>query len=353
MQITIRCALAALALVLAPAAAAYRDVLQVPAEASALASRTLLLSVARAGERLVAVGQRGHVLVSDDHGATWRQSKVPVSSDLTAVCFADDRNGWAVGHDGVILHSDDGGASWKLQLDGFAAANAIFADARRAAGEEPDPERARKLMEEARLYEAQGADKPFLDVWFADAREGFAVGAYDLLFHTVDGGAHWESWFERADNPKRYNLHAIRRAGGELYVAGEAGLVLRLDRAADRFRAVATPYTGSYFGIVDAGDRVLFYGLRGNVYAMGDDAKTWKRVDAGLAGSVFAAARLRDGRIVLADAGGNAAASADGGRTFAPLALEPRAPVAGLAEAGDGLLLVVGPRGATAARVAR
>src|SRR5262245_50694342 len=108
----------------APSAAAA-DVLERPAQSSPLASKRLLQSVARAGDRLVAVGPRGHILVSSDSGQSWTQSTVPVSSDLTAVYFANDKAGWAVGHDGVVLATTDGGDTWVKQLDGRAA-NALL-----------------------------------------------------------------------------------------------------------------------------------------------------------------------------------------------------------------------------------
>lgn len=75
----------------------YVDVLDLPAKASALAQRSPLLDLARAGSRLVAVGQRGHILYSDDEGGRWQQARVPVSSDLNAVTFPTPEQGWAVG----------------------------------------------------------------------------------------------------------------------------------------------------------------------------------------------------------------------------------------------------------------
>src|SRR2546425_141526 len=101
-------AMTGLALLPSASAAGFQDPLDVPAQASPLASKSLLQGVARAGPRLVAVGQRGHILYSTDSGATWQQAKVPVSSDLTSVFFVNDLKGWAVGHDGVILNSADG-----------------------------------------------------------------------------------------------------------------------------------------------------------------------------------------------------------------------------------------------------
>ena len=53
------------------------------AQPSPLATASLLVDVARAGERLVAVGERGHVVLSDDGGETWRQSgSVPVQTTV-------------------------------------------------------------------------------------------------------------------------------------------------------------------------------------------------------------------------------------------------------------------------------
>jgi len=325
-------------------AAAFVDVLDTPAQMSPLAQRGLLQGVARAGERLVAVGQRGHILVSGDGGTTWKQSPVPVSSDLTAVYFVDARRGWAVGHDGVVLRSDDGGDSWQLQLDGRKANELLLAAMTRKVEAEPSDD-AKKQLAEAKRYAEQGADKPFLDVWFADANEGYVVGAYNLIFRTSDGGKSWNSWFDRTDNTKYFNLYAIRPVAGQLYIAGESGLVLKLDTDAQRFKALPTPYTGSYFGVVGTKTSVLVFGLRGTVYRSDDAGKTWVKVDAGLPASVVAAERLSSDTVLLADIGGHVVGSEDGGRTFKPLALKQPMPITGLAEAGAQRLALVGPRG--------
>jgi photosystem II stability/assembly factor-like uncharacterized protein len=250
----------------------------------------------------------------------------------------------------VILHSSDGGATWAVQLTGRQANDLLLASLERRVAAEPSSEEAKKLLDEAKRYKEQGADKPFLDIWFADANNGYAVGAYNLIFHTTDGGTTWESWFDRVDNPRYFNLYAIRRVGGELFIAGEGGLVLKLDAAARRFRAVKLPYEGSLFGLADGGTRAVVFGLRGNVYGTDDGGTTWEKIDAGLPASVVAATRLRDGGLLIADAGGRIAASSDGGHTFAPLALEKSAPLFGLADAGDGRLALVGPRGALVTR---
>ncbi len=334
------------------AGAGFVDVLDTPAQASPLAGRSLMQAVARAGDRLVAVGQRGHVVVSTDGGKTWKQSAVPVSSDLTAVYFVDGKEGWTVGHDGIVLHTSDGGESWQLQLDGRKANDLLVGAMERKVAAEPASESAKTLLAEAKRYKEQGADKPFLDVWFADARNGYVVGAYNLVFHTADGGKTWEPWFDRTDNPKFFNLYSIRPVAGDLYIAGEGGLVLKLDAAAQRFKALAVPYNGSFFGVASTGNAVLVFGLRGNVWRSDNGGIAWTKVEAGLPAAIVGATSAAGGAIVLADAGGRFAVSSDGGRSFAPIAVKPPMPVAGFADLGDGRFVLAGPRGVAVSEAA-
>ena len=325
--------------------AGFADVLDAKAAVSPLASRSLLQAVTRAGDRLIAVGPRGHIVVSTDGGTTWKQSPVPVSSDLVAVYFVDAKQGWAVGHDGVVLHTADGGDSWELQLEGRKVNALLVESAERKAAAQPASEDAKRLLAEVKRYEQQGPDKPFLDVWFADANNGYVVGAFNLIFRTTDGGRSWESWFDRTANPKFFNLYSIRPAGGGLFVAGEGGLVLKLDASGQQFKALAMPYTGSFFGVAAAKDAVLVFGLRGNVFRSDDGGSSWVKVDAALAATVVAATRTGSGATLLADVGGRVAATEDGGRTFRPLVLKQPMPLTGLTDAGENRFAVTGPRG--------
>jgi len=203
----------------------------------------------------------------------------------------------------------------------------------------------KSLLEEAKRFKEQGADKPFLDVWFADENNGYVVGAYNLIFRTRDGGKNWEPWFDQTENPKLLNLYAIRPAGGSLYIAGEGGLVLKLDAEAQRFKALPTPYNGSFFGVVGDKGSVLVFGLRGNVYRSDDGGKTWAKVEVGLPATIVSGLTTASGALLLADAGGRIATSTDAGHTFKPMPLPDAAPIASIADAGNGRLARVGPRG--------
>jgi len=343
------CMPAALAATDAAAPAAGRvgttDVLERPALESALAAKRLLIGVARAGDRFVAVGPRGDIVVSADGGQSWRQARVPVSSDLTAVYFPSATHGWAVGHDGVVLASTDGGDTWVKQLDGRIVNELLLKDLRAKLAAQPDSAALQALVTEAQRYQAEGPDKPFLDVWFENETTGYVVGAYNLIFVTTDGGKSWQSWFDRVPNPRFMNLYAIRPAAGGLYVAGEAGVAFRLDPTSARFLAVPVDYAGSLFCVVDAGEAVLAGGLRGHLFRSEDGGKNWATVDSGLPATIVSGASLGKGAVVLADQGGRLALSNDGGRSFSRLKLPKAVPLTSVIDAGNGRLGLTGPFG--------
>ncbi|SSB98589.1 MULTISPECIES: YCF48-related protein [unclassified Pseudomonas] len=307
---------------------------------SAKADHAVLLAVTRAGERLVAVGERGIVLLSDDSGKHWRQARVPVSVSLTAVQFVDAEQGWAVGHMGVILHSSDGGETWVKQLDGVAAAQLALVSAQQGND-------AKQLKDAERLV-ADGPDKPFLDLYFSDRRNGYAVGAYGLILRTVDGGDNWQPWMQQVDNPEGLNLYGIRAAGGALFIVGERGLLLRSSDNGRSFQALDSPYDGSFFGLQGgAGGTLVAFGLRGNAYWSNDQGASWRRIETGLEVAFSAATKLPDGALVLVSQAGDLLISPSQGSSFRHLAGPTGTSVAGLVAAPDGSLICVGMSGPT------
>ena len=321
-------------------AAEFVDVLDAPAQMSELAVQGMLTGLTHAGERLIVVGQRGHILYSDNAGQHWQQASVPVSSDLIAVHFPTPQQGWAVGHDGVVLHSRDAGETWSRQLDGRQLGPLMLAHYQKLATEKPDDAALAALVNESQRVAVEGADKPFLDVWFENEQVGYIVGAFNLIFRTADGGQHWTPWLERTANPSFLHLFALRPVGQELFIVGEQGLVLKLDANAGRFNATPTPYTGTFFGIVGKPGVALVFGLRGNVYRSVDGGANWHKVELNLPLSITAGTVAADGRIILLSQAGHVLVSADEGASFQ---LQPRngsAPVsAALLAAPDALLL--------------
>ncbi|MCZ9636648.1 YCF48-related protein [Pseudomonas putida] len=284
---------------------------------SAKASQSLLIDVTHAGERLVAVGDRGHILFSDDQGNTWTQARVPTRQLLTAVFFLDDKRGWAVGHDAQILASNDGGATWSKQ------------------------------------FEDLSREAPLLDVTFLDAQHGFSVGAYGALLETRDGGQHWQDVAERLDNPDQLHLNGIavvKDAG--LFIVGEQGGMFRSTDDGQTWVNVESPYEGSLFGVIGTAkpNTLLAYGLRGNLFRSTDFGDSWqpivlKAARGNLEFGLASATLLDDGSLVLVGNGGSVLRSIDDGQSFSVYNRADRIALAGVSGLANGGLVLVGQGG--------
>lgn len=279
----------------------------------------LLLDVTTAGKRLIAVGERGHIIYSDDNGVKWELATVPVNCLLTAVSFPTELKGWAVGHDGIILHSEDGGKIWSKQLDGVLVDKLAITSARErleafkigmeSAGEEVRESMERELEElEYQLERSMGASKeggwkPFLDVLFLDEENGIAAGAFGIIFGTHDGGATWEPWMDRMPNPFGYHYYGIAHNGHALLIAGEAGTLYRSMNKGTTWNIIDSPYEGSFFGILatdnsdDKKSLTIVYGMRGTVFVSTDLGDSWRALQTGVDDSLGGATILREEEI--------------------------------------------------------
>ncbi|MDF1552253.1 MAG: YCF48-related protein [Deferrisomatales bacterium] len=315
-----------------------------PAIAVSAAARAVFLDITAAGQRLIAVGERGVVVLSDDGGQTWRQAQVPTSVSLTGVAFPTPKQGWAIGHAGIVLHTEDGGETWTKQLDGVVAARlaleAAEANAQRVG---PDDEEAQRHLEAAQYLVDDGPDKPFLDLAFEDEQHGFVVGAYNLIFRTDDGGRTWQPWLDRVDNPMGLHFYAIQIVGSSVYLAGEQGLFLRSTDAGEHFERRETPYEGTYFAVMgNEQGELLLAGLRGNAYWSADGGETFQLSQVPIPVSFSAIARDGGGTLYFANQAGLLLVSHDGGRTLIPLNAPHLPPLASLMAAGPDHLLTVG-----------
>lgn len=327
----------------------------------------LLSDITTAGNQLVAVGERGLVLTSHDSGQTWNQSSVPVSATLSAVSFATEELGWAVGHAGVILHTADGGKTWHLQFDGNEANRQWLAytqrkraslEARVAALEaEGDPEGllddlqyeledATFNQEDAEAALETGPADPLLDVLFTSPAEGWAVGAYGMVFHTRDGGQTWVLATERIANPDRYHFYAIARdAAGNLYLSGEAGLLYHSNDNGKTWTRNEDVYIGSLFGLVTRNNSVYTFGLRGNIFRSTDAGASWTTVSNPTAFSLYGGNVISDGSLLLVGAGGGTLRIGPQGQL--QTGTQPsRSTLSSVAQGKDGSIVLVGMDGA-------
>ena len=251
--------------------AAKPEVKPSAAEIASKASTAQINDLATAGQSVVAVGERGIILMSVD-GKAWKQSASPVDVLLNAVFFLDSQHGWAVGHDAAIIATEDGGKTWKLQSF------------------------------------SPGLNKPLMDVVFIDAQRGFAVGAYGLFKVTVDGGVTWSDFVDPVFEERQPHLNAITRLrDGTLLLVGEAGMVAASDDGSS-WRPVALDYKGSLFGVAARGEHgAVVAGMRGNIYEIQDlNAGAWQQLKTGTTKSLFGVATMGGDDLVAVGSVGTA-----------------------------------------------
>ena len=338
------------------AAPAVADPATLDAEMMPRASQSLLLDVVQTAAGYFVVGERGHILVSED-GQDWKQAPVPTRSTLTSITSADGVL-WAGGHDGVIVHSTDGGQTWAR---------------RRTQVWTPD-------------YADPLDGVPVMDVLMVDGMNGFAVGAYAMFLETTDGGVSWsprgiinydepepeaepapeaaaeqapaaDDWtFDASDLELEAesdpHLYAMARTDeGHLVIAGERGAFFRSTDGGQSWERDRLPYEGSMFGILSfGGQHLLVHGLRGNVLESHDLGRSWTTVETGVNTSLMGGHALANGGAILVGANGVVLTRPDGDSPFTETRFEmangETPNLTGVLPAGDAGFIVVGDKGA-------
>ena len=278
----------------------------VPAEHVPAAATSMMLSATLAGSRIVAVGDHGVVLLSDDAGKSFRQARsVPVSSTLTSVSFVDATHGWVVGQWGVVLNTTDGGENWALQRSDLTV------------------------------------DQPLFSVHFKNSKDGWAVGLWSLMLHTVDGGVTWITvkpppppGGKKADR----NLYRIfANADGAMFIACEQGRVMQSADDGATWNYIETGYTGSFWSGVALQDGALLVGgLRGTIYRSIDRGKTWSVSQSTFKSSITDMLQLADKSIVAVGLDGVTLISGDDGVSFSGNQRSDRVPLTALSKSPVG-----------------
>lgn len=289
------------------------------------AAESVLVDIANAGNRWIVVGERGHVLVSDD-AVNWRQVRAPTRVLLTAVTFNERGLGFAVGHDATIIRTRDHGESWD------------------------------------RVYHEPEEQAPFLDVTLVDDERVVAVGAYGLYVESNDGG---ETWEPHVLEPKEldtttpadddggeefyydYHLNDIAIADdGRWYIAAEAGNAYRSDDGGETWVRLPSPYEGSFFGLLPLDrERILLFGLQGRLFHSDNAGASWTRIDTGTDAALASGLRLPGGRALIAGYAGVLLNDIEPQGTLSRVRLENRPAVSDAHLLMNGDLLTVGDQG--------
>jgi photosystem II stability/assembly factor-like uncharacterized protein len=229
------------------------------------AQHGLLLGLARAGKRIVAVGTNGHILLSDDEGANWRLAPSPTDELLTSVVFPTPTEGWAVGQDETILHSTDSGQTWTRQ------------------------------------YMKADADQALFTIISLAPGHLFAAGSYNLTMETTDGAKWVEGKIPNTEDD--YHLNCAINRGDDIMVTGEGGHAFI--RFAGAWTTMKLPYEGSQFACALGTDGSFYsFGLRGTAFRALPGAHEWTKLESGTQRSFFGATNLANGQLAMVGSNG-------------------------------------------------
>jgi len=268
------------------------------------AAQEMLLATALAGTRVVAVGDHGTVVLSDDGGKSFRQARqVPTRVTLNGVSFSDAKNGWAAGHWGTIIRTVDGGESWTLQRTDTQS------------------------------------DRPLFAIHASDAQHAVAIGLWSLVMTTQDGGQHWQEVVlptppdgGKADR----NLLGIFSDASSLYVAAERGAVLQSQDHGSTWSYLLTGYKGTFWtGTALRDGSLLVAGLRGSIYRSADKGKTWQAIQSGTQNSITGMSEVGDSVVAVA-LDGVVLQSTDQGLSFKVTQREDRTSLTAVMASTDG-----------------
>lgn len=277
----------------------------IPSMKAPLVSKSLLLDITDIGQqKLAAVGEHGHILISRD-AKNWQQSNVPIQSTLTNIFFYNEKLGWAVGHDASIIHSRDGGITWQVQL-----------------------------------YRPS-LEKPLLNIVFRTPLEGIAIGAYGLFFRTIDGGETWINEFHseflspddieylaelKEEDEEAYldeassilpHFNRLIIDGRTLYMVGEIGLIAKSYDFGRNWLRFDEIYQGSFFDMARTMQgNLLVVGLRGHVFRSTKNGTPWQQQQTNTTALINDIVLTNDGRIFLLANNGTLLESSDDGQSY-------------------------------------
>lgn len=261
--------------------------------------------------RVVAVGERGNILLSDDQGLSWQAAAVNPQRDLTLTSLVElaDKSLLAVGHDGWILRSQDKGENWS------------------------------EVRHDNELGE------PLLGAWSAGGTQVQAFGSFGKFYQSNDDGRTWQVMPLEVDSAHLNSMDGGPE--GRRMLVGEQGLVMRSTDAGQHWQTLPAFYNGSLFGVVRLSpERWVAYGMRGHVFVTQNFGQSWDRVEVGNQLPLYGHALLPNGGGLLIVGAGSSMVRLDGnGRLVSATRLSGLGTLTSAVLVGSRRLLVGGERG--------
>ncbi|MCF6180593.1 YCF48-related protein [Lutibacter sp.] len=137
----------------------------------------------------------GELYKSTNNGGTWNELNLPSTiqnSEIVAINFIDNNNGFIVNFNREIYKTSDGGLNWILVSSGGNFTDLI------------------------------------MSILFLNENDGYVLSG-NSIYRTNDGGLNWSKEYEHEDIDN-YLISMTSTPNGKLYVVGENGIILKRNK---------------------------------------------------------------------------------------------------------------------------
>ena len=274
----------------------------------------------------------------------WLKNPPGTNSDLVAVYFTSEDDGWIAGDNGYLASTSDGGRSWKTYpLNTTEDINEIYFRNEKngylVAGRKmfitDDAGRSWRETVIYRPSDFKNGVPEFLSIRFADKRRGLVVGSVlnkaggvidSLVMRTVDGGETWrrvivpskselfhldyngsshgwivgdegvilatvdagDTWLVQNSKTRSAIYNVDFRDDDEGYAVGEKGLILRTQNGGMNWERVITNNVATFMRVDFADDKNgWIVGYNGVVLRSSDKGRTWVRQESDTTGHLY------------------------------------------------------------------
>ncbi len=280
-----------------------------------------------AGKVLIAVGENGTILRSEDSGRRWQPASLVGSDfDLRAVIHHAPSGAWiAAGTRGTVLRSTDGGKTWSSLTNGLnLTLETLFVEPGSGAllvgGESGLIGRSTDagVSWHVTRVKMQEPVTPVAAFHSLD-NELIATSALGRFLISTDRGASWRllsmggnAYFTDAVRDPKFN---------SVLLASHTGDLFRRERGDDAWEKIELLIDGQkrYVSALryDAlSESLIAVGHHGLAARSTDGGRQWQRITTGFATSMESLAQLGDGRFVGFGEGGYIVSSADSGKSW-------------------------------------
>ncbi|RQO66290.1 hypothetical protein DBR43_29120 [Pedobacter sp. KBW06] len=239
--------------------------------------------VAYVNSRIIAVGNNGKILLSDNDGKDWKVINSGVSDSFSKIQMTDERTGYIIGYYGTILKTENGGDSWfpisspdmaYPYLNNFQFYSSLIGF---AFGEN----KLYKTIDGGKTWKKMNAnfssDRPY-SAAFTDENNGFICGSGKLLTRTKDGGVTWER-ITIADPGYNSAFNAITFVNSKTgYMTSSSGIVQKTIDGGNTWTKAGTYTDGSVTRInfTDEQNGYILSGFNGSsLYKTTDGGQSW------------------------------------------------------------------------------